>query len=81
MTTSATADPRFQPGSLVRTRDREWITLSAPALGWLRLRPLTGGEQDSQTICLSLEEVSSATFQAPDSNSKSDATGRDQRDQ
>ena len=75
MTTSATADPRFQPGSLVRTRDREWITLSAPTQGWLRLRPLTGGEQDSQTICLSLEEVSSATFQAPDSNSKATQDG------
>src|SRR5258708_33805805 len=75
MTTSARGIQRFQLGARVPIRDQEVIHLSAPALGWLRLRPLTGGEQDSQTICLSLEDVSSATFQAPDSNSKATQDG------
>lgn len=75
MTTPATNDSGYQPGALVRTRDREWITLSAPAPGWLKLRPLAGGEQDSQTICLALENVSSAIFQVPDSSSKATQDG------
>jgi hypothetical protein len=47
MTSSATADSRFQPGSLVRTRGREWITLSAPAPWLAQIAPGTGAEQDS----------------------------------
>jgi ERCC4-related helicase len=59
----------FQPGDLVHARGREWITLPHPAPGWLTLRPLTGGEQDSQTLCLALEQVRSATFAPPMENS------------
>ena len=55
----------FQPGDLVHVRGREWVTVSLAAPGWLALRPLTGGEQDMQTICTALEQVRHATFQTP----------------
>lgn len=61
--------PAFQPGDLVRARGREWVATHLPAPGWLTLRPLTGGEQDIQTICTALEHVTHATFQPPAANS------------
>jgi len=56
----------FAPGELVRARGREWIVISGGDA--LRLRPLTGSEQDSETIVseLETEPVAHATFAPPD---------------
>jgi superfamily II DNA or RNA helicase len=56
----------FSPGELVTARGREWIVISGGDV--LRLRPLTGSEQDSETILPALENepVRHASFAPPD---------------
>lgn len=56
----------FSPGELVRARGREWIVLGTD--GGLRVRPLTGSEDDIETLqpLLELEPVTPARFPAPD---------------
>jgi len=56
----------FSPGELVRARGREWIVLGTD--NGLRLRPLTGSEEDVETLQpkLEIEEVGAARFPAPD---------------
>lgn len=55
----------FSPGQLVRARGREWIVLAAGEA--LRIRPLTGSEQDAETLIpeLEIEPVRPATFDPP----------------
>ncbi|HEY1682884.1 MAG TPA: helicase-related protein [Candidatus Tumulicola sp.] len=57
---------RFAPGTLVRARGREWITLEHDA-DVLRVRPLSGSGADETVIYLPLEldPVLPATFPAP----------------
>jgi hypothetical protein len=43
-----TAIATFSPGELVHARGREWIVLGAGDA--LRLRPLTGSEQEAETL-------------------------------
>src|SRR5690606_16752823 len=52
MTTATTATPaaRFAPGSLVRARGREWIVLPGSSGDVLRLRPLSGSEEDAALL-------------------------------
>jgi superfamily II DNA or RNA helicase len=69
MTHQSPLQPAFRPGDLVRARGREWVATQLPAPDWLTLRPLTGGEQDVQTICTALEHVTHATFQPPEAHS------------
>jgi superfamily II DNA or RNA helicase len=59
--------PAFQAGTLVRARGREWVVLpqSRPP-GFLVLRPLGGSDDEVAGVFPSLEQVSPATFQAPD---------------
>jgi superfamily II DNA or RNA helicase len=45
----------FSPGELVRARGREWIVLSSG--DELRLRPLTGSEDEAETLIPELESV------------------------
>jgi superfamily II DNA or RNA helicase len=61
-----TAQQTFSSGELVRARGREWIVLGAGDV--LRVRPLTGSEQDVETIIPSLEldPVTYASFESPD---------------
>jgi superfamily II DNA or RNA helicase len=56
------------PGSLVRARGREWIVLSGSDADVLRVRPMSGSEDDQTLIHLGLETepVTEATFPAPD---------------
>jgi len=56
----------FSPGELVRARGREWIVLGTD--GGLRLRPLTGSEDDVELVQpqLEIEPVAPARFPAPD---------------
>ena len=56
----------FSPGELVHVRGREWIVISGGDS--LRLRPLTGSEQDSESIIpeLETEPIRHASFAPPD---------------
>src|SRR5262245_18637505 len=61
-----TATQTFSPGELVQARGREWIVLAAGDA--LRLRPLTGSEEDVETLipALELEPVTYAAFEPPE---------------
>ncbi len=61
----------FSAGELVRARGREWIVLSSGET--LRLRPLTGSEEDAETVIPELETdpIGPASFAPP----KGDRTG------
>jgi SNF2 family DNA or RNA helicase len=67
----------FSPGSLVRTRGRDWIVLPTQNEGVLRLRPLTRAEAGEIGIYLPLEgkQVTSAHFSPPPATKPGDATG------
>lgn len=58
---------RFQTGDLVKARGREWIILSCPNDEILRVRPISGSEEDALEIATALEEprVESASFAPP----------------
>lgn len=59
--------PQYTPGSLVRARGREWIVQPGSVAPLLRLRPLSGGEDESALIHTELEPgIGSAQFPAPD---------------
>lgn len=57
---------RFSPGDLVNARGREWVVLPAPE-GLLRVRPLSGSDEDAQTLipALELQPVRPARFSPP----------------
>jgi Helicase conserved C-terminal domain/SNF2-related domain len=67
-----TAVTTYSPGSLVRARGREWIVLTGSDGETLRVRPISGSEEDQTLICVSLETepVTEATFPWPDSRQK-----------
>lgn len=58
----------FSPGTLVSARGREWMVLSGSAGDTLRVRPISGSEEDQTLIYLPLEPepVREARFPAPD---------------
>lgn len=56
----------YSPGSLVRARGREWIVLPGSTGDVLRLRPLSGSEEDAALLHLGIEpDVAPATFPPP----------------
>ncbi len=59
--------PQFTPGNLIFARGREWIVLSAEDPNLLRVRPISGSEEDQTWIHLALEPepVIPATFPKP----------------
>jgi superfamily II DNA or RNA helicase len=59
--------PTFTPGTLVRARGREWVVLAGSEPPLLRLRPITGAEDDHTVLHLGLERepVTGATFPWP----------------
>ena len=59
------ATETFSPGELVHARGREWIVLGVGEA--LRLRPLTGSEQEAETLIpeLEAEPVTYAAFDPP----------------
>lgn len=61
------AQPRFSPGSLVHARGREWIVLTGSDADTLKLRPVSGSEEDQTLVHLplELEPVKEATFPLP----------------
>lgn len=59
--------PVLQTGDLVRARGREWIILGTPADGIVRVRPLSGSEEDAINLVsvLEPEPVKAAQFGLP----------------
>jgi superfamily II DNA or RNA helicase len=58
----------YSPGSLVRARGREWIVLAGSDPETLRVRPISGSEDDQTLIHVALETeaITEATFPRPD---------------
>lgn len=58
----------FSPGTLVTARGREWMVLAGSTADTLRVRPLSGSEEDQTLIYLPLEPqaVREARFPMPD---------------
>lgn len=58
----------FLPGSLVRARGREWVVQNDSRRDWLRLRPLSGADDESIALIpeLELHPVEPASFDWPD---------------
>lgn len=74
---------KFEIGSLVRVREREWVVLPSPRDDVLLLRPLGGAEAEICGIYKPLEEhlVRPASFQPPAADSAGDfESGRLLRD-
>ena len=67
-TTLVAATTRWAPGSLVRARGREWIVLGGGDGDVLRVRPVSGTEDDQTLIHAGLETepVSDASFPRPE---------------
>jgi superfamily II DNA or RNA helicase len=63
---------RWTPGSLVRARGREWIVLTGSSGEMLRVRPVSGSEEDQTLIHVGLETepVVDATFPPPDASQR-----------
>lgn len=58
---------QYSPGSLVRARGREWIVQPGSVSPLLRLRPLSGGEDETALIHAGLEAgIEPARFPPPD---------------
>lgn len=58
---------QFSPGTLIAARGREWMVLAGSTDDTLRVRPLSGSEEDQTLIYLPLEpaRVTEARFPAP----------------
>ncbi|AKQ68204.1 Superfamily II DNA/RNA helicase, SNF2 family [Myxococcus hansupus] len=61
-------DVAFSPGTLVTARGREWMVLAGSTADTLRVRPISGSEEDQTLIYLPLEPqgVREARFPLPD---------------
>lgn len=76
MSTASTSSPSkasgWTPGSLVRARGREWIVLAGSDAEVLRVRPVSGTEEDQTLIHLGLEAepVTDASFPPPEPHQK-----------
>ncbi|MCU0690473.1 MAG: DEAD/DEAH box helicase [Polyangiaceae bacterium] len=62
----------YGPGSLIRARGREWIVLTGSDAETLRVRPVSGSEDDQTLIHIALEAdpVTPASFPSPDPRQK-----------
>lgn len=70
MSLATIATGQLQIGDLVHARGREWIVLGKPADDLLRVRPLSGSEEDAILIAPKLERqpVREASFQLPEAS-------------
>ena len=62
----------FEVGSLVSARGREWVVLPESNDELLRLRPLSGREEEVTGILTALEPVEAAYFDLPDTSRPGD---------
>lgn len=60
------SSPVFNPGSIVRARDREWVVLPESKGSDLYLRALGSGDDDRIRLLSELEQVEQALFPSPD---------------
>jgi len=67
MTTATVSTAQLQIGDLIQARGREWIVLAKPSDGLIRVRPLSGSEEDAILIAPALERqpVREARFVPP----------------
>ncbi len=68
MTATTAPASDFWPGALVRARGREWVVQNGSTPEWLRLRPLSGADDESIALIpeLELTPIQPATFAPPD---------------
>lgn len=64
---------RFQPGTLVSARGRDWTVLPESSDELLLLRPLDGTDDETTGILTSLEQVTQSEFSLPDPKRSADA--------
>src|SRR5947209_5650758 len=62
----ATTEMKFQPGSLVRARGREWVVLPESSEQVLMVRPIGGLDDEVTGIITDIEQIAPATFKPPD---------------
>jgi superfamily II DNA or RNA helicase len=62
----------YGPGTLVRARGRDWVVLGGSDADIIRVRPISGSEDDQTLIHIGLEAepVRDATFPLPDAKQK-----------
>ncbi|HPI89405.1 MAG TPA: helicase-related protein [Spirochaetota bacterium] len=69
----------YQPGSLVRARNREWVVMPSPDKDLVLLKPLGGSENEITGIYLPLgfreDRIETAEFPLPDQDDMGDITG------
>lgn len=67
----------FQPGALVRARERDWVVIPSEEDGVVRLRPVDGADQDAIGVFLPLERdaINPSQYPLPDPASAGDFTG------
>ncbi len=56
---------RFQPGSLVSVRGRDWIVLPGSTDELLLIRPIEGTDEESTGILTAMEDVAPTSFATP----------------
>lgn len=66
------SETNYSPGTLVRARGREWIVLAGGGENTIRVRPLSGSEEDQTVIHIDLEPepVVDAKFPPPTAGQK-----------
>jgi len=73
----ALGQAKYSVGSLVRVRGRDWVVVPSEEEEVLRLRPLSGSEQETIGIMRQVEEsaVEESVFPAPEPSSAGDFVG------
>ncbi|MEY9858508.1 superfamily II DNA or RNA helicase [Catenulispora sp. GAS73] len=64
---------RFEIGSLVTVRNRDWVVLPGSVEDFLVLRPLGGSDDDVAAVFPALEQVRAAEFQRPSADDLGDS--------
>ena len=66
----------YRPGSIVSCRDRQWVVLPSEIEEIIRLRPLSGNEDEIAGIYrqLGVEQIYAASFPLPNPNQVQDHT-------
>jgi superfamily II DNA or RNA helicase len=63
-------ETKYQPGTLINYRNRDWMVLPSDESDVLRIKPLGGSEEEETAIFLALnlpsEKISTASFPEPD---------------
>ena len=74
---SVVNQPKYAVGSLVRTRGRDWVVVPSDEDEILKLRPLSGSEQETIGVLRQLEEgtVEDSVFPAPEPSKAGDFVG------